>query len=421
MEFEIVSKESIKPSSPTPPELRHLSPSLFDAPIPCHYVECVFFYHNNESSAGGRRRSHSEELKESLSEVLTHYYPFAGRLIDGASVECNDAGATFTEANLRCPMSDVTKNDEIWKLLCPGDGTEINPILSVQLTRFQCGGEAICVFLSHKISDLVTFATFMNDWASIARNHRGHHELLPVSPQFNASSFFPPGRESCPLVREQRRDHIVVKRFAFESPKIAALKAMVSEKVENPTRTQLLSALIYKAAVISTGGLGKQPLPPSSLLQMVNIRKRVVPPLPEALKGNIITFFVVPLQEEVELWEVVRDMKRNFEEFCDKYPKNYEAVEWCSLHKLYMEESFGRMAQNFYLCSSWCNVGLYEVDFGWGKPAWITMPDIIRRNSIGLMDAKDGEGMEAVVCLDKEVMAVFEKNQELLSFGCLKS
>ncbi|XP_022143301.1 vinorine synthase-like [Momordica charantia] len=420
MEFEIVNKESIRPSSPTPPELRHLYLSFFDASVPCQYLQCVFFYHNNnQCSADSRRRSHSEVLKHSLSEVLTHYYPFAGRLIDGASVECNNVGATFTEANLQCPMSDVTKSDEIWKLLCPEDGTEINPILSVQLTRFQCGGEAICVFLSHKLSDVITFATFMNDWASIARSPGA---LLPVSPQFNAASFFPPGRKPFPLVREQRVDNTVVKRFVFEGSKITALKVMVSEKVENPTRIELLSALIYKAVVISAGGFEKRPPPPSSLLQVVNIRKRVVPPLPEALKGNIITFYVVPLQEEVELWEVVRDMKRNFEEFCDKYPQNYEAAEWISLHKLFMEESFGRMAQNFYTCSSWCNVGLYEVDFGCGKPAWITMPDIVRKNSIVLMDLKhELEGMEALVCLDKDVMAAFERNEELLCFGCLKS
>lgn len=32
------------------------------------------------------------------------------------------------------------------------------------------------------------------------------------------------------------------------------------------------------------------------------------------------------------------------------------------------------------------------------------------------MDAKDGEGIEAFVSLEKEEMAVFEQNEELLSY-----
>ena len=40
----------------------------------------------------------------------------------------------------------------------------------------------------------------------------------------------------------------------------------------------------------------------------------------------------------------------------------------------------------------------YDADFGWGKPA----PVILNKNLITLMDAKDGEGIEAIVSLEKE-------------------
>ncbi|KAG6581248.1 Tabersonine-19-hydroxy-O-acetyltransferase, partial [Cucurbita argyrosperma subsp. sororia] len=64
---------------------------------------------------------------------------------------------------------------------------------------------------------------------------------------------------------------------------------------------------------------------------------------------------------------------------------------------------------------------MYEADFGWGKPEWITVPEAPWKNMILLMDAKNGDGMEAMVSLDKEEMAAFEQNQELLSFCELKT
>lgn len=115
-------------------------------------------------------------------------------------------------------------------------------------------------------------------------------------------------------------------------------------------------------------------------------------------------------------------MKRNMEEFCNKYPKKYKVEEWCSLYKLHMKESIERMSdQSVYTCSSWCRFPFYDADFGWGKPLWITAPVILYKNVIILMDAKDGEGVEALVSLEKEQMEVFEKNEDLLSFCEIKT
>ena len=154
------------------------------------------------------------------------------------------------------------------------------------------------------------------------------------------------------------------------------------------------------------------------------------PPLPGTLTGNIVSFFrasstSAEQQREMELWSVVGDMKRNFEEFCRKLPRNYRDEEGSSGLKSWIKESFETwMIDNDgrkYGCSSWCRFPLYEADFGWGTPIWIAVPAFLSKNTIGLMDAKDGEGIEAIVCLDKDEMAVFETNEELLSFCHLKT
>ncbi|MDV3143413.1 MAG: acyltransferase, partial [Sweet potato little leaf phytoplasma] len=130
-----------------------------------------------------------------------------------------------------------------------------------------------------------------------------------------------------------------------------------------------------------------------------------------------------PQQREKELWELVRDVKRNIAEFCKKFPtKNRE--EWASLHKLHYKELMAKRMkpgdQTIYSSASWCNFPLYDVDFGWGKPIWTAVPQYPFQDGILLMDARDGVGVEAMVTLVKEEMAAFEQNEELLSFCQLK-
>lgn len=262
MELQIVSKETIKPLSATPPQLKKLPLSLFDQQAPKMYIHLLYFYYNHDISSGYSRQL----LKDSLSKALTFYYPFAGRLRDdGNSINCNDVGAIVSEAKLRCPMSEFMNNfnlerEEILKLTLSDDingkDQRLNPLMCVQLTQFECGGEVMYVLCSHKVADLASLTNFINDWAFIARSSRDGNDppTLNCPPQFNGASFFPPtklesGGELNSRTERQYENGVSTKRFVFKSSKIASLKGMVCEKVENPTRVQILTAFIYKAAV----------------------------------------------------------------------------------------------------------------------------------------------------------------------------
>ncbi|KAH1121472.1 hypothetical protein J1N35_004632 [Gossypium stocksii] len=75
--------------------------------------------------------------------------------------------------------------------------------------------------------------------------------------------------------------------------------------------------------------------------------------------------------------------------------------------------------------TSWCNFGLYEIDFGWGKPTLITCTastksEAVFMNTIVLMDTKMGNGIEAWVFLEEQHMVMLEQKQELLAFGNLE-
>ncbi|KAG7017979.1 Vinorine synthase, partial [Cucurbita argyrosperma subsp. argyrosperma] len=136
------------------------------------------------------------------------------------------------------------------------------PNIYMQLLYFYTKNNAA---VSSSGCHLTSLTNFMNDWASIARSS-DDSDLPVVSPEINGVRYFPPelgtggdlsGGEDSGTVR--RDENVRSKRLVFEGSKIAALKAMVSEEVKNPTRVQILAAFIYKAVLSAkysaTGGL----------------------------------------------------------------------------------------------------------------------------------------------------------------------
>nr|GEZ42391.1 vinorine synthase-like [Tanacetum cinerariifolium] len=78
---------------------------------------------------------------------------------------------------------------------------------------------------------------------------------------------------------------------------------------------------------------------------------------------------------------------------------------------------------NNYGFTSWCNMGFYDIDFGWGKPSRVTgflgdgVP--VFMNLVTLMDTKCGGGIEAWVNLDEQDRENLQGNQELHAYASL--
>ncbi|KAI3932745.1 hypothetical protein MKW92_028011, partial [Papaver armeniacum] len=114
MKIEVVSKESVRPSFPTPKNFRTYNLSGIDQLLPAFYMDHILYYSNldsNDSSIGddeedknmifsASSRHRCDVLKKSLAETLTRYYPLAGRIKDEKSVECNDEGVDYIEARV---------------------------------------------------------------------------------------------------------------------------------------------------------------------------------------------------------------------------------------------------------------------------------------------------------------------------------
>uniref|UniRef100_A0A0V0HNJ4 Putative ovule protein n=1 Tax=Solanum chacoense TaxID=4108 RepID=A0A0V0HNJ4_SOLCH len=69
---------------------------------------------------------------------------------------------------------------------------------------------------------------------------------------------------------------------------------------------------------------------------------------------------------------------------------------------------------NVYSCSNLCRFPFYNVDFGWGKPERVGLPNGPFKNLFFLKDYKIGGGVDARVMLQKQHMSEFERDEELL-------
>lgn len=73
-----------------------------------------------------------------------------------------------------------------------------------------------------------------------------------------------------------------------------------------------------------------------------------------------------------------------------------------------------------YGFTSWRNMGLNEVDFGWGKPSWVSLAgpeNSVLKNVVVLKEAILGDGIEAWIMLDEDEMNILENDQQFLAFA----
>ncbi|KAF3621232.1 putative serine/threonine protein phosphatase 2A 57 kDa regulatory subunit B' beta isoform-like [Capsicum annuum] len=89
-----------------------------------------------------------------------------------------------------------------------------------------------------------------------------------------------------------------------------------------------------------------------------------------------------------------------------------------------MATQVGKLLPNldtYKYITSWCNLGLYDVDFGWGKPIFVapfidTISSLNKQQTILVENGKN-DGIEAWILRDNEEMVELEKDEEFLAFA----
>ncbi|XP_058109478.1 stemmadenine O-acetyltransferase-like [Magnolia sinica] len=275
---------------------------------------------------------------------------------------------------------------------------------------------AIGVCFCHKIIDAASLATLMNGWASISRG-----ETIS-NPDFQSSKLFPT-EGPVAFVGPNMKENIVTKRLLFDASMIATLRVRPANHLENhPTRVEAVTVLIWRCMMRACGA--KEGLSKTSMeVHAVNLRGRMVPPVPEYSFGNLLVLATsVAMEEECHidtqhyLERKIRDATREID---IDYIKQLQKTDGVSRVDELIDEKikkYSNWGRDLYAFSSWCRFPFYDADFGWGRPTWVCTSCWGAKNSTILMDTRDGDGIEAWVNMEDVDMAIFEQDQELLSF-----
>ncbi|CAI0394147.1 unnamed protein product [Linum tenue] len=454
VKVEIISKQYIKPSSPTPPEKSSLKISVMDELNYVMSTPLVLFYPaadiGPEDDVVSYLSGKSRLLKAALADTLTLYYPYAGVLTAaGTSIDCNDAGIEYVEAAVDGTLSDAVFRRPDPDLLenflfvqdLAGGGRYVGA--RVQTTAFACGGMAVAISLTHKIGDGASLQTFLQTWAAaVAAREKSTPIPAELFPEFASDSIILSSSDvgvPLPTPPEARREQVrtTTRRFVFRPEVMEPLRRRCSSlAVERPTRVEAVSAVIWRslmkinAAKRSAAGLQNQKKE-SVLVQATNWRTKFNPPLSAHLVGNLSGKLICRAERGADedlkslvgyiRGEMRAEHERHFAETSRKKIGVDDVVEGIIDFAVEFKEMHARDDVDLYSFSSLLTFKFHDVDFGWGKPAWVVFTNLILERFVlfleGGGEGKGGGGVEAMVSIGEDDAAALEEDEELLEFA----
>ncbi|XP_038990034.1 omega-hydroxypalmitate O-feruloyl transferase-like [Phoenix dactylifera] len=370
-------------------------------------------------------------IKGALAKLLVHFYPLAGSLTISSEgkliVKCDGHGVPFVEAVAECAMEvlgDISTPDpeKLGKLVYTDPGAKSlleTPLLTVQVTRFRCGGFVVGLAMNHCMVDGLAAMGFLKSWAEIARGlplstppfldrtilrarqapkpEFPHHEFDDIEDVSNLAQLY----TSEPL---QHRS------FTFDAAKLGRLKQMAMEgdgPLESYTSFTALTGLIWRAR---TRALNMGPHQKTKLLFAVDGRARLEPPLPVGFFGNGI-ILACCLCEAGELLD---------------QPLSF-AARLVQTAVRGTTDGFIRSAIDYYevtrarpsltatlLVTTWTQLGLSSLDFGWGEAVQTGLVDLPQKEvALFIPVWKESKSTVVVLGLPAPCMEVF---QELMDF-----
>ncbi|XP_043711131.1 omega-hydroxypalmitate O-feruloyl transferase-like [Telopea speciosissima] len=379
----------VSPKNPIPVETLFLS--NIDQAV-CFPVETVFFFEALPCGFSSTLDI-SERVKRSVSEVLLiPYYFMAGRLkfnveTDRLELICNNAGALFVSATSGLALKDLgdlsLPNPSFHHLIHrPGRSKSLpeKPLLTIQVTRFKCGGFSIGFVTNHSILDGRAASEMFQNLASICRGQGLKTHVLYIdrtcikarnppqikyphqeyTKQIEISSLTSSFTSPCqPSPSFQFSGKYTRKLFTFSPHMVKTLKDKAQAKCSS---FDVMVAHLWRAR---TRVVFSHPEEISTVLFAVDIRSKISPPLPNGFIGNaVITAFAsakVGDLEEKPLSFAVEMVMGATDRVTDEYARS--VIDWLEVHKGVPATLNG----NFYV-SAWWKLPFYELDFGSGKP-----------------------------------------------------
>ncbi|XP_071686797.1 pelargonidin 3-O-(6-caffeoylglucoside) 5-O-(6-O-malonylglucoside) 4'''-malonyltransferase-like [Rutidosis leptorrhynchoides] len=405
------SNTFIKPIIPTPPTHHHYKLGSLDELAPFWNVSVVLFF----SQVNDQDQKFVVGLETSLEKTLTLLYPLAGRYVDETQIiDCNDEGVEFIHAKVNIKLQEILGSemdpklvDEFISFNTLAAHKLTSPLLSIQVTKFECGGVAIGVNATHKIVDASTLCTFLNVWAVI---NRENNEIEFSGPGFNSSSLFPARgirRRTQPTISDDMLRKCTRKKYLFSESDISNIRANTT--IASLSKVQLVMAILSKAFIDVDRAINKYSRE-CIIVHPMNIREKMASLIPSNSCGNLVAFCATKTdiyETTIELADVISE---SFKKSVNNLSKVHHDTEEGKC--MVLDSMCQKVPESTHMIgiSSWCKFPFYEVNFGFGKPIWAAPGTIPQKNSANLMDDARGNGIEAHVFLEVNYIPIFEES-----------
>ncbi|MED6213122.1 hypothetical protein PIB30_090178 [Stylosanthes scabra] len=454
MELEIIERCSISPPPssvpPTSIPLTFLDLPWFLLPP----LQRIFFYKLPQPNQ--ILQSVVPTLKHSLSLTLQHFYPFAGNIVvppqpnnilphilysNGDSVpftvaESNQDFKSFVDhaptdlrdINLLVPVFPSPRTTQ--------DGAKLLPLLAVQITVLPNYGFSVCIAFNHVVADGRALHHFIKFWASVCKSRGEDMDSIQESLQLplhnrdaiikdskglkfvfleELSSSFPkigesfgtpvdaPGDKAC-ITFSLRREHVEkIKKWIALECKTIGLKTESLRISTYVVTCSLLWVCLVKYYYTNTDDVvNKVSHETCKFIFPADCRNCQELSIPSTYFGNCINRTVVELEKSklvgengiVEAAIAIEDIIREFK--CD----GFKGIENLVSHS----KEFRKPEGCKIIASGSAKHGVYESDFGWGKPKKSDAVHVMPSKIFTLCDSKDDNG-------GVEIGLTLERNQ----------
>ncbi|OIW17571.1 hypothetical protein TanjilG_08849 [Lupinus angustifolius] len=450
----IQEKSLISPHSST-----HLSLPLtfFDLLwLRFHPVERIFFYsfpttHSNDPSFFFDKIV--PNLKTSLSLTLQKFLPLAGNIIwpshspkpiiqynpgDAVILLIAESNVDFDHVLQNSPC-DASESRFLLPNLESSDSAA--SVISLQVTLFPNRGFSIGVSTHHAVLDGKSSTMFIKAWATLCRS--GGEEEAPLEPFFDRDVIKDPTKldllltenwtedpfddtkktrslEILSFVFKPRVENSVRAKFDLSKRDLENLKKRVLSKWDEVdhddevnSKPHTVSSFVVTCAYVSTCiARAIQQAENSDQKKFafgfaVDCRARLEPPVPENYFGNCVNLHLVDAKPEdyakedgyvIVAKKIVSKIKN-----LDKKGVLEGVGTLFSKH-----ERRARLGIELIGVAGSSRFGVYETDFGWGRPQKVEITSLDRSLVIGMDGSKDGKGgIEVGLVLNKDVMDIF--------------
>ncbi|KAJ0570922.1 putative transferase [Helianthus annuus] len=414
----------IKPSIPTPNHMLYLS-NLDDQKFLRFSIKYLYLFQKSVPI---------NLLKHSLSKVLVHYYPLAGRLKnlqsshehehddddDRLQIDCNGEGAVFAEASMDMSAQEFLevsmKPNKSWrKLLFRVDVPTFvdTPPLVVQVTKLRCGGMILCTAINHCFCDGIGTSQFLHAWAYLTTKptdsvpitpFHSRHVFKPHSPSSHLPSVHPAytknaTNQAISLNHYLPSQQLVPVSLTYTGSDILSLKSQCVPSMKCTTFEVLASHTWCSWA----RSLNLAPSLEVKLLFSMNIRNKVIPKIPTGYYANgfVLACVKTSVKELVkgDLYHVVTLVQEAKSSLTDDRVSG--------ILELLNDKSVKTDLATSLVISQWSKLGLEGLDFGEGLPLYMgpLTSDIY---CLFLPVVGDSSAVRVLLSLPKSVVSKFE-------------